>query len=158
MRYLPRWMELRFSHKYDPATVRMQFSNLRQMLDESLEDWGERVMTLAYQAFSGLDAAFVEHEMVNRFWAGLYDKDAAQFVMNSTPTSMEDALRRVRRYQENAISIYRMQGKFALLLENNHSRITYREIIVLTLQRQAKQCNRIRKWNPIQTIHPKRTH
>ena len=101
-----RRMELRFSHKDDPATVRMQFSNLRQMLDESLEDWGERVMTLAYQAFSGLDAAFVEHEMVNRFCAGLYDKDAAQFVMNSTPTSMEDALRRVRRYQENAISIY----------------------------------------------------
>ena len=40
-----RRMELRFSHKDDPVTVRMQFSNLRQMLDESLEDWGERVMT-----------------------------------------------------------------------------------------------------------------
>ena len=101
-----RRMELRFSHKEDPATVRMQFSNLRQRADESLEDWSERVMTLAYQAFSGLGAAFVEQEMVTRFCSGLHDKDAAQFVMNSTPTSLDDALRRVRRYRENAISIY----------------------------------------------------
>ena len=34
------------------------------MVDESLEDWGERVVTLAYQALSGLDAAFFEQEMV----------------------------------------------------------------------------------------------
>ena len=101
-----RQMDLRFSRREDPATIRLQFNHLKQLVDEPLEDWTERVMTKANEAFRGIDAAFIEQEMIMRFCSGSNDKEAAQFVMNSSPTSLEDALRRFKRYRENSLTIY----------------------------------------------------
>ena len=101
-----RQMDLRFNRREDPATIRLQFSHLKQGVDEPLEDWSERVMTKANEAFHGIDPAFIEQEMIMRFCSGSTDKEAAQFVMNCSPTSLEDAMKRFKRYKENSLTIY----------------------------------------------------
>ena len=46
-------MELRFDRKEDPHTLQLQFTNLKQTVDETIEDWSERVMTLGHEAYEG---------------------------------------------------------------------------------------------------------
>ncbi|KAH3720727.1 hypothetical protein DPMN_063631 [Dreissena polymorpha] len=40
-------MERRFGYRDLPKTARVTFSSARQVLDESVDDWADRVLTLA---------------------------------------------------------------------------------------------------------------
>ena len=113
-------MDLRFNRREDPATIRLQFSHLKQGVDEPLEDWGERVMTKANEAFHGIDPAFIEQEMIMRFCSGSTDKEAAQFVMNCSPTSLEDAMKRFKRYKENSLTIYGGSRRVRAIQKSNY--------------------------------------
>ena len=101
-----RRMELRFDRKEDPHTLQLQFTNLKQTVDETIEDWSERVMTLGHEAYEGLASGFIEQQIVFRFCAGSIDKDAAQHVMNSQPATLEEAIQRMKRFKENNRSIF----------------------------------------------------
>ena len=103
---LVRIMSLRFDRRDDATTKRAQFNNLSQNLDETLEEWSERVMTHAYEAFIGVNPAFIEEEIVRRFCSGTVDKEAAQFVLNSGARTLEQAQSMMKRYRENSITIY----------------------------------------------------
>jgi hypothetical protein len=113
-------MDLRFNRREDPAIIRMQFAHLKQAVEETLEDWSERVMTKANEAFTGIDPAFIEQEMITRFCSGSNDKEAAQFVMNSSPTSLEDAMKRFRRYRENLLTIYGGSRRVRAIQRSNY--------------------------------------
>ena len=113
-------MDLRFNRREDPATIRLQFSHLKQGVDEPLEDWSERVMTKANEAFHGIDPAFIEQEMIMRFCSGSTDKEAAQFVMNCSPTSLEDAMKRFKRYKENSLTIYGGSRRVRAIQKSNY--------------------------------------
>lgn len=103
---LIRVMGMRFDRRDDPTTKRAQFNNLVQKVDESIEEWSERVMTHAYEAFVGVNPAFVEEEIVRRFCSGTQDKEAAQFVLNNGVRTLEQALTMMRRFRENSITIF----------------------------------------------------
>ena len=108
-------MEMRFDRKEDQQTLVLQFNNLRQTVDESIEDWSERVMTLGHEAFNSIAPEFVEHQIVYRFCTGCLDKDAAQHVLNAQVSTLEEALQRMKRYKENSRSIYGNSKKINLL-------------------------------------------
>ena len=63
-------------------------------------------MTKAYEAFHGLDATFIENQYVYRFCTGSLDKEAAQFTLNSSPTTLEEAQQKMKRFQENSLSVF----------------------------------------------------
>ena len=107
-------MELRFDRKKDPHTLQLQFTNLKQTLDETIEDWSEQVMTLGHGAYEGLTSGFIEKQIVFKFCAGCIDKDAAQHVMNSQPATSEEAIQRMKRFKENNRSIFGNSNKGSL--------------------------------------------
>ena len=99
-------LEQRFGKKDLPATLRLQFQQLRQKIDESLEEWAERVQRLAQEAFIDLPEDFVESETIARFCQGLQDKEAAQFTSDACPATIESALRSAKRHIQNSKVIF----------------------------------------------------
>ena len=86
-------------NSYDDATTkRAQFNNLSQNFDGNLEEWSERVMTHAYEAFIGVIPAFIEEEIIRQFCSGTVDKEAAQFVFNSGVRTLKQAQSMTKRY------------------------------------------------------------
>ncbi|KAH3781670.1 hypothetical protein DPMN_159571 [Dreissena polymorpha] len=47
-------LERRFGHRELPETVRVTFSSARQGEEESVDDWADRVLTLALKAIRDL--------------------------------------------------------------------------------------------------------
>ena len=64
------------------------------MIDVTIEDWEESVMTKAYEEFNGLEPEFVEKQSIYQFRAGALDKEAAQFTLNSSPKTLEEAMQK----------------------------------------------------------------
>jgi hypothetical protein len=55
---LIRKLEKRFGFRELPETAQVQFNNARQTPDELLEDWADRVLSLATRAFRDLPLPF----------------------------------------------------------------------------------------------------
>ena len=106
-----RHMESRFHAKEEASTLRSKFSGMKQYVDESDEDWSERVMTVGYEAFKGLTPEFIEGEIVRRYCSGFQDKEAAEHVLNSSPNTFEDAQKLMRKYKENRKAIHGFNTK-----------------------------------------------
>jgi hypothetical protein len=66
------------------------------MPDEPLDDWADRVVTLATKAFRELPEDYMYKQAVLRFCHGCADKEAGEQVANCRPVSMEDAIDRVK--------------------------------------------------------------
>ncbi len=68
--------------------------------EESLVEWADRVVSLAFKAFPGLtDDALVYRQAIMRFCQGCLDKRAGHYAINQRPSTMEDALDKVRWFQ-----------------------------------------------------------
>lgn len=92
-------LEARFGVKELTETSKAKFRQSSQKPDESLEDWADRVMTLATPAFKDLPEEHLKQEAINRFCQGCTDKDAAKHACFEHPSSMEEALNLVKHYQ-----------------------------------------------------------
>lgn len=92
-------LENRFGVKELKETSKAKFRQSFQRPDESLEDWADRVMTLATPAFIDLPEHHLKQEAIARFCQGCYDKDAAKQVCFEQPTTMEEALNLVKHHQ-----------------------------------------------------------
>jgi len=103
---LVRKLEKRFGFKELPETAQVQFNNARQLPEESLEDWADRVLSLATRAFRHLPEEHMYKQAVLRLCQGAADKEAGSYASNVRPQSMEDAVDKIRWYQHNQQAIY----------------------------------------------------
>jgi hypothetical protein len=60
-------LEKRFGFRELPETAQIQFNNARQTPDELLEDWADRVLSLATRAFRDLPETHMYQQAVVRY-------------------------------------------------------------------------------------------
>ena len=105
-RQLLNMLESRFGAKQLPATAQGLFQQATQAPRETLEDWADRLMTLATHAFKDLPEHYSNSQAVVRFCQGLTDKEAGHHVCIQEPKSMEQALNGIKWYQYVHQSMY----------------------------------------------------
>ncbi|KAH3779815.1 hypothetical protein DPMN_157622 [Dreissena polymorpha] len=91
-------LEERFGAKELPATAQGRFQVAHQASGESLEDWSDRVLTLATKAFRDLPSKYATEQAVAEFCQGLSDKEAGKHVSLQVPTSMGDAMNKIKMH------------------------------------------------------------
>ncbi|VDI45311.1 Hypothetical predicted protein [Mytilus galloprovincialis] len=96
-RELVEKLHKRFGFKALPETAQVQFNNARQAPEESLEDWADRVLSLATRAFRNLPDDYMYEQAVMRLCQG---------IENKTPQSIEEAIDKIRLFQHNTQAIY----------------------------------------------------
>ena len=79
-----------------PETAQVQFNNARQTPDELLEDWADRVLSLATRAFRDLPETHMYKQAVVRLCQGAADKEAGSYASNIRPKNIEEAIDRMR--------------------------------------------------------------
>lgn len=99
-------LERRFGAQELPETAQVRFQQATQGDREDLEDWSDRVLTLASRAFKELPEKYSNQQAVSKFCQGLQDKEAGQYVCMAEPKSIEEAINKIRRYQQVHQSIY----------------------------------------------------
>ena len=92
-------LEERFGNKELPETSKAKFHQSFQQPEERLEDWADRVTTLATSAFINLPEQYSLQEAISRFCQGCRDKDAGKHACFKQPYSMQDAVNEVRYFQ-----------------------------------------------------------
>ena len=100
-------LEKRFGTRELPETLYAKFSQAVQSQDEDLEDWADRIQTLAIKAFKGLPEQHMMKQAIVRFCQGCTDKEAGQAACNARPKSLDKALDHVRWFQYTHQAIYR---------------------------------------------------
>ena len=98
-RRIMKKLETRFGVKELTETSKAKFRQAFQKQDESLEDWADRVMTLATPAFVDLPEDHLKKEAISRFCQGCTDKEAAKHACFEQPETMEEALNLVKHHQ-----------------------------------------------------------
>ncbi len=88
--------ERRFGFKELPATLMIAFNSARQLPDESIDDWSDRVLTLASKAFRDLPDQYMTQQSILRFCHGGLDREAGENVSNMRPTTMDDAIDKLK--------------------------------------------------------------
>lgn len=63
-------MEKRFNLRKLTETVRIQFQSARQAPGEDLDEWAERLLSLADKAFGDLPEEYVTSEVINKLCQG----------------------------------------------------------------------------------------
>ncbi|KAH3874178.1 hypothetical protein DPMN_037420 [Dreissena polymorpha] len=89
-------LERRYGDKELPETAMIKFSNATQTHDETIDDWADRVLTLATKAFRHLPDNYMNEQVVLRLCLGLNDKEAGESVVNMRPKSIEEAFDKVK--------------------------------------------------------------
>ncbi|KAH3834919.1 hypothetical protein DPMN_108252 [Dreissena polymorpha] len=92
-------LQERFGARELPATAQGRFQDVQQEVGESLDDWSDRVLTLATTASRDLPYAYATEQAVTKFCQGLLDKEAGKHVRLQLPTSMGDAMNMMRIYR-----------------------------------------------------------
>ena len=85
-------LERRFGYRELPETARVTFSGARQGEEESVDDWADRVLTLAGKAFRDLPEEYMVQESILRFCMGAKEREAGEQVINQRPVSIEQAI------------------------------------------------------------------
>ena len=80
-------------------TSKAKFRQAYQKPEELLEDWADRVMTLATPAFVDLPDDYLKTEAIAKFRHDCSDKDAAKHACFEHPSTMEEALNLVKHHQ-----------------------------------------------------------
>jgi hypothetical protein len=96
---LIRKLEKRFGFRELPETTQVQFNNARQTPDELLEDWADRVLSLATRAFRDLPETHMYQQAVVRLCQGTADKEAGSYASNIRPKNIEEAIDKMRWFQ-----------------------------------------------------------
>ena len=104
-------LEARFGVKELTETSKVQFQQASQRPDESLEDWADRVMTLATPAFVDLPEDHLKQEAIAKFSQGCCDKDAGKHACFEHPSTMEEALNLVKHHQYISQAVEGKQSK-----------------------------------------------
>ncbi|XP_052224088.1 uncharacterized protein LOC127839741 [Dreissena polymorpha] len=71
-------LEERFDAKELPATAQGRFQAISQGVGESLDEWSDRVLTLATKAFRDLPQVYATEQAVAKFCHGLQDRETGR--------------------------------------------------------------------------------
>ena len=99
-------IDKRFGFRELPEAAQVQFSNARQTPNELLEDWADRVLSLATKAFGDIPENHMYQQEVVRFCQGAADKEAGSYASNIRPKNIEEATDKMRWHQHNHQAIY----------------------------------------------------
>jgi hypothetical protein len=99
-------MEKRFGNIPQPDTAQEQLSNSRQLPDEKIEDWADRVQQLAVLAFPDWPEQHMFKQAIKRICHGCIDREAGQHVVNLDLTYIEMVVDKIKSYQCNHKSIF----------------------------------------------------
>lgn len=98
-RKIMKKLENRFGVTERIETSKAKFRGAHQRPEETLEDWADRVMTLATPAFVDLPERNMRQEAITKFCQGCCDRDAAKHACFERPKTMEEALNLVKHHQ-----------------------------------------------------------
>ena len=110
-RRIVKKLEARFGVKELTETSKVKFQQASQRPDESLEDWADRVMTLATPTFVDLPEDHLKQEAIAKFSQGCCDKDAGKHACFEHPSTMEEALNLVKHHQYISQAVDGKQSK-----------------------------------------------
>ncbi|KAH3821818.1 hypothetical protein DPMN_123586 [Dreissena polymorpha] len=88
--------EKRFGYQDFPETATIAFNTARQEREEDLDDWADRIMTLATKAFRDLPEDYIYRQAVIRFCHGCFNKEADEMTANARLSTMEAAVDKVK--------------------------------------------------------------
>ncbi|XP_052286189.1 uncharacterized protein LOC127881957 [Dreissena polymorpha] len=91
-------LEERFDAKELPATAQGRFQAISQAVGESLDEWSDRVLTLATKAFRYLPQTYATEQAVAKFCYGLHDREAGLQVSMQQPKSIGEAIEKNRMF------------------------------------------------------------
>ena len=111
MRDLMGKMERRFGKSDLPETAQVRLGTLCQEPDESLESWGDRVQSVALQAFGNLPEEYTRKQVIYQICHGCLDKEAGQHVANLHLDKIQDAIDRIKHYQYNHRVIFEREER-----------------------------------------------
>lgn len=103
---LLRKLKKRFGFKELLETAQVQFQNARQAQEKSLEDWVDRVLSLATKLFRDLPDEHMYQPAILCPCQGATDKEAGSYASNIRPKTIEDAVDKIGWYQHNHQAIY----------------------------------------------------
>ncbi|MCU7901935.1 MAG: zinc finger domain-containing protein [Candidatus Thiodiazotropha sp. (ex Lucinoma aequizonata)] len=103
-------MERRFGVRELAETSYARFQSALQKPEEELEDWADRVLTLANRAFKHLPENHMTRQAVIKFCQGCCDKEAGQAASNAKPRNIDVAMEKIRWFQFNSQTIYGIKG------------------------------------------------
>ena len=102
---LVKELELRFDNRNTPIAARNRLHLIKQSDEETLEEYLQRVITLAMEGYSGANDELIMTIPTEAFLRGCRDKEAALLVMNEAPTNIQDACRRLKSVVANRKAI-----------------------------------------------------
>ncbi|GFN80232.1 hypothetical protein PoB_000673800 [Plakobranchus ocellatus] len=110
LRQLMKRMVQRFASKHLRETALIRFQNAKQRIEESIEDWAERLHHLALYAFeedagAGLWKQDIK-QMVFKFCTGCADREAGLHAANMRPESLDEATTHILQCQFNHADVY----------------------------------------------------
>ena len=154
-RKIMKKLEKQFGVQELTETSKVKFDQAYQAPEESIEDWADRVMTLALPAFVNFSDEYLNREAVVKFCQGCSDKSAAKHACFERPTTMEEALNLVKHHQYISQAIDGNQNRKEIIsinavrclsedhvsdnLEQCPSENTVEELIAAALQQFAER-------------------
>ena len=109
------WIMLKaeLSRRYGEVTDQfLQFANLRnikQNREETVQDFGERIITLARDAYEGFGgdamAPLIDHQLIGFFIDGLKDESIKSKLISNTPADFQAAIQAAVREQDVKIKV-----------------------------------------------------
>ena len=105
-------LERRFGAEELPAAAQAKFNQATQKKAETMEEWADRVQTMATEAFRELPETYCNQQTIARFCQGLYDTEAGHSVFMRGFHTLGEAMNEVRLYQHSrqAMGLHRKRG------------------------------------------------
>ena len=126
-------LECRFGAKELPETSKAKFQQATQNQNESLEDWADRVLSLAMPAFRDLPEQYCTEEVISRFCQGCLDKEAGKHACLIRPKSMQGAIDLVRHHQYISTAV---DGKVSRQKNNSVNAVSRSEDKISRLEKK----------------------
>lgn len=92
-------LERRLDLKELPESAQMHFSYASQFPKETLVEWADRVLTLALKASPDMADAHIYRQAIMSFCQGCMDNRTGHYSINARPSTLEEALDKVRWFQ-----------------------------------------------------------
>lgn len=111
---LTQRMSSRFGSVESAKTAQNQLAILRQRIDESIDEYAQRALTLAMDAYAQYEPRVIHESAVQAFLRGATETDAGIAVMDQNPIDMDDAKRRLKDCVSNRMLFRRKSTQSAV--------------------------------------------
>ena len=89
---LKRELAIRFSDVTDPYIAMTMLRKIKQNTGENIQQFNERLMTLAEEAFAGQAGDFIERQLIEIFVDGLLSEQLKLTILRKSPGTLQEAM------------------------------------------------------------------